>query len=270
MAKVTGAQLRAWRQRAGWDVPETARQLRHAAGDHHLPGHDSLVRAIRRRERENSSVTERYILLYARALGIPPCQLGADPPPAEQNVHAGEALAYWPASDGPGPSTVTMTDVGVIRGMLDALTALDCQFGGRHSRQYATAYLSEVVRPRLNAHGKEQVLRSFFAVAVEFALRVASMNLDAGHTLASRQILGTASSIAHQTGDLSLEAWVLARYGEQEIHGAMLARRHGEVETVRRHIERAVAYTGGAEILAETRRLRRGHLSSPSGRWPCR
>ena len=28
MARVTGAQLRAWRQRAGWDVPETARQLR--------------------------------------------------------------------------------------------------------------------------------------------------------------------------------------------------------------------------------------------------
>ena len=106
------------------------------------------------------------------------------------------------------------------------------------------------MRPRLNAHGKEQVLRSFFAVAVEFTLRVASMNLDAGHTLASRQLLGTASSIAHQTDDLSLEAWVLARYGEQEIHGAMLARRRGDVKTVRDHIERAVAYTGGAEILA--------------------
>ena len=253
MARVTGAQLRAWRQRAGWDVPETARQLRRAAGDDHLPDHDTLVRAIRRRERDNSSVTERYILLYARALDITPGQLCANPPPAEQSVHAGTnagALAYSPASDGPGPSAVTMTDVGVIRGMLDALTASDRQFGGRHSRQYATAYVSEFVRPRLNAHGKEQVLRSFFAVAVEFTLRVASMNLDAGHTLASRQLLGIASSIAHQTDDLSLEAWVLARYGEQEIHGAMLARRRGDVKTVRDHIERAVAYTGGAEILA--------------------
>ena len=50
MARVTGAQLRTWRQRAGWDVPETARQLRRAAGDDpHPPDHDTLVRAIRRR-----------------------------------------------------------------------------------------------------------------------------------------------------------------------------------------------------------------------------
>ena len=81
MARVTGAQLRDWRQRAGWDVPETARQLRRAAGDDHLPDHDTLVRAIRRRERDNSSVTERYILLYARALGIPPDDLAGGPLP---------------------------------------------------------------------------------------------------------------------------------------------------------------------------------------------
>ena len=81
MARVTGAQLRAWRQRAGWDVPETARQLRRAAGDDpHLPDHDTLVRAIRRRERDNSSVTERYILLYARALGITSGQLTIQEP----------------------------------------------------------------------------------------------------------------------------------------------------------------------------------------------
>ena len=81
MARVTGAQLRAWRQRAGWDVPETARQLRRAAGDDpHLPDHDTLVRAIRRRERDNSSVTERYILLYARALGVTTGQLTIQEP----------------------------------------------------------------------------------------------------------------------------------------------------------------------------------------------
>ncbi len=81
MARVTGAQLRAWRQRAGWDVPETARQLRRAAGDDpHLPDHDTLVRAIRRRERDNYSVTERYILLYARALGITSGQLTIQEP----------------------------------------------------------------------------------------------------------------------------------------------------------------------------------------------
>jgi hypothetical protein len=64
-------QLRAWRQRAGWDVPETARQLRRAAGDDHLPDHDTLVRAIRRRERDNSSVTERYFLLNGTSCSTP-------------------------------------------------------------------------------------------------------------------------------------------------------------------------------------------------------
>lgn len=110
MARITGAHLRAWRQWAGWDVPETARQLRRAAGDDpHIATHDSLVRQIRRRERENSGASERHILLYARALGITPAQLGGEPPSAAQDGQdsGGKALARWMVSDEAEPQTVS-------------------------------------------------------------------------------------------------------------------------------------------------------------------
>ncbi len=120
--------------------------------------------------------------------------------------------------------------------MLSALTASDRQFGGAHAREYATDYLGNLVLPRLRAHGDERVLRELFAVSTEFALRVASMHLDAGNARMSRKLLGAAGSLAQETDDLTLAAWVLARRGEQEIH--------------QRNTDRALAYTGGAAALA--------------------
>ena len=73
-----GAVLRQWRRARGWDVPETARRLRKAATDGHVPTHDSLVTMVHRWERADLS-TERYELLYARALGISPEDLSAGP-----------------------------------------------------------------------------------------------------------------------------------------------------------------------------------------------
>jgi transcriptional regulator with XRE-family HTH domain len=140
---------------------------------------------------------------------------------------------------GPGasiPPMVAIADVGVIRDTLRALTASDRQFGGAHARQYATDYLGNLVLPRLRAHGDERVLHELFAVSTEFALRVASMHLDAGNARMSRKLLGAAGSLAHETDDLTLAAWVLARRGEQEIH--------------QRNTDRALAYTGGAAAMA--------------------
>ena len=48
MPQIDGETLRSWRRSRGWDVPETARQLRHSAADGHMPAHDALVRMIRR------------------------------------------------------------------------------------------------------------------------------------------------------------------------------------------------------------------------------
>jgi len=68
MPHIEGETLRAWRRSRGWDVPETARRLRHAATDGQMPVHDALVRMIRRWERLGLT-TERYELLY-RAMGF--------------------------------------------------------------------------------------------------------------------------------------------------------------------------------------------------------
>lgn len=76
MPHIDGETLRAWRRSRGWDVPATARRLRHAAVDGQVPVHDALVRMIWRWERLGLK-TERYELLY-RALGFDGAQ--ASPP----------------------------------------------------------------------------------------------------------------------------------------------------------------------------------------------
>jgi tetratricopeptide (TPR) repeat protein len=72
MSRISGEMLRAWRRSLGWDVPRLARQLREAVGNDPLPVHDALVRMIYRWERGAHSLSERYELLYAAALGVEP------------------------------------------------------------------------------------------------------------------------------------------------------------------------------------------------------
>jgi hypothetical protein len=79
MPHIDGETLRAWRRSRGWDVPETARQLRHAALDGQVPVHDALVRMIWRWERLGLK-TELYELLY-RTLGFDEAQA---PPGSER------------------------------------------------------------------------------------------------------------------------------------------------------------------------------------------
>ena len=90
--RVDGAALQAWRRSLGWDVPETARRLRRAAGDGSLPPHDALVRMIRRWERGDVGVSERYVLLYAKAIGIGPSKLSGPPQPDEGALSSGPRL----------------------------------------------------------------------------------------------------------------------------------------------------------------------------------
>ena len=122
----------------------------------------------------------------------------------------------------------------------------DRQFGGNHGRVYAASYLSDIVMPRLHAPTTEKIRRDLFTVSIEFALRVAAMHLDAGQTATSRRLLGVALSMAYEIEDLALTAWVLARCGEQAIHEAMLTGHDG----ARKHIDRAMAYTGAASSMA--------------------
>jgi len=139
----------------------------------------------------------------------------------------------------PQPSPVlraTAADVAVMRRMLVAFTASERQFGGGSVRPHAVDYLRRVVAPRLRAGAGDDVFRDLCAVAVEFSLRVSSMQLDAGDSAASRGFLGSALPVAEQAGSPAMVAWVLARIGELDM---------GEGDA-----ERALAYTSGAASMA--------------------
>jgi hypothetical protein len=84
IATVDGRVLRAWRRSRGWDAPEMASRLRKAAQTAHIPTLDRLVNMVYRWEREGLK-TERYQLLYARALEIAPDDLPAGPEKASEN-----------------------------------------------------------------------------------------------------------------------------------------------------------------------------------------
>ena len=68
MPGIDGGTLREWRRTRGWDVPEMARQLRHAARGR-VAAHDGLIRMIYAWERGDHAISERYELLY-RKLGL--------------------------------------------------------------------------------------------------------------------------------------------------------------------------------------------------------
>jgi hypothetical protein len=99
------AWLRAQRQARGWNVPETARQLRAAAktsGDP-VPGNKAICTYIRRWERGQIEPSERYKLHYCKAYGIPPSDYGAQPP-QDHEARAADTPATAPTPAAPaGP-----------------------------------------------------------------------------------------------------------------------------------------------------------------------
>ncbi|MGI5206241.1 hypothetical protein ACQEU6_32295 [Spirillospora sp. CA-108201] len=225
------ARLRRERRTRGWDIPRMAQELRDAADyPHKMPSVRSLRRYIERWEKGDVvRVTERYRILYTRAFGMSDDALfedGPEPPPAPKTNEG---------------------DVEAIRGMLAALMTSDRQFGGTRVRQQATDYLTDVIEPRLRGHASDPLRRRLFAVSTEFTLRVAAMNLDADRLAASLTLLGRAASMANESGDPSLTAWVLSRRGEHEMHQAALARRPTQKSG---YVEQALAYTEGAAGIA--------------------
>ena len=125
-------------------------------------------------------------ITYGHLSGLRP--LGPDVTPAYGD---GKTWTGLPGRSDPadgsahGALTVAMDDIGVIRNMLAALTTSDRQFGGGHARAYAADYLHAVVWPRLHARCDDAVRHELIVVATEFMLRVASLDLDGGHTQAS-------------------------------------------------------------------------------------
>lgn len=227
------ARMRRERRALGWDIPRMAQELRNAADyPHKMPSVRSLRRYIERWEQGDVvRITERYRILYARALNMD-----------EDDLFQGgqEESAV------PKPSA---GDVEAIRGMLTALMTSDRQFGGARIRQQATDYLSDVIEPRLHGPAPDALRRRLFAVSTEFTMRVSAMNLDTDRLDASLTLLGRAASMANESGDVSLTAWVLSRRGEHEMHRAALAA--GSTQRAD-HVQRALAYTEGAVGVARS------------------
>ena len=88
MPRPDGATLRAWRLSRHWAVPEMARQVRRAAGDAqdtHVAEPRALKAMIHKWERDAVEISERYMLLYCKVLGVTPEQLADGSSSPEQS-----------------------------------------------------------------------------------------------------------------------------------------------------------------------------------------
>lgn len=225
------ARMRSERRARGWDIPRMARELRDASDyPHKMPSERSLTRYVERWEDgQVRRITERYRILYARALSMSQEELFEDGP---------QQLPV------PAP---TEGDVEAIRMMLTALMTSDRRFGGRRIRRQASDYLTDVIEPMLHGQPPEALKRQMFGLATEFTMRVSAMHLDTDQMDQALSLLGRASSMAAESADITLTAWVLARRGEHEMHQAALTSRPNRRANF---IQQALAYTEGAAGVA--------------------
>lgn len=80
---------------------------------------------------------------------------------------------------------VGMSDVDMVTAMTDRISALYGEFGGRHSRPMAAAFLVNTVTPCLKAPGPESVRKAMMSVASELCYLAGHMSVDEGlHGLA--------------------------------------------------------------------------------------
>lgn len=145
MTGIDGGTLREWRRSRGWDVPETARQLRRAAKGGAMPAHDALVRMVYRWERQGLR-TERYELLYARTLAITSERLASGPGAAPGRSEArGEP---WPPHDTDLTAAGDRVAAGAPRAdeATDELCAMLTDYGAALGR-FASAGTDEIVPP---------------------------------------------------------------------------------------------------------------------------
>lgn len=131
-------------------------------------------------------------------------------------------MARWlvsPPADPPygtsGRRRVGMDDVAAVRATLQMFEGLDHQFGGGHARTAAVQYLSDAVKPLLQATYTDAIGRDLFSVAAQFTYKTGAMAYDVGlHGLARRYFV-QALNLAHASGDRPLGGKVLALMSHQ-------------------------------------------------------
>jgi transcriptional regulator with XRE-family HTH domain len=119
VGRVWADRIREERRARGWDKPEMARRLAHAAGDARsgLPDHESLLTYVKRWERAVVGISERYRLLYACAFGLDEDDLfgarstgGAAFREPSLPARAAIELAAWIEGTNVGERTLTLLD----------------------------------------------------------------------------------------------------------------------------------------------------------------
>jgi hypothetical protein len=232
MPHIDGETLRTWRRSRGWDVPEIARRLRHAAADGQVPVHDALVRMIWRWERLGLK-TERYELLY-RALGFDDAQ--AFPPGAARNEPGGDLDAGDEARGVMAWVNRTNTSDDAIAEMARAASYL----AEAHTRLPARKILPEV----LGVHQAVQALlldgrqrlrqtRDLLRIDSELLAHACLLLGDLGHYESARQCASAALLCAQEAEADEGITWSVmaktARWQVRFVEAAELARRGFEV-----------------------------------------
>lgn len=232
MPHIEGETLRAWRRSLGWDVPEMARRLRHAAVDGQVPVHDALVRMIWRWERLGLK-TERYELLY-RALGFD--DAAAAPPGGALHEPGSDMGAADEARDVMAWITGTNTTDDAIAEMARAASYL----AEAHTRVTPRKILPEV----LGVHQAVQALlldgrqrlrqtRELLRIDSELLAHACLLLGDLGQYQAARQC-GSAALLCAQEAEADEGiTWSVmaktARWQVRFVEAAELARRGFEV-----------------------------------------
>jgi hypothetical protein len=229
MPRITGATVLAWRRSMGWDVPETARRLRKAAGSAALPHHEALVRMIRRWEREDSGVSERYELLYRDALGGGPsaaaprladalasaslADLAAEHDPRSEIagiksdtdlIYAAEHAAFGrPAhiASAYGAGRIGIQHIQQIERTTSVFRRWDNEYGGGLRRKAVIGQLSEVTGLLDGPFEGEHAERRLFSAVADLAQLAGWMSWDLQlHATAQRYYL-LALNLARDAGD---------------------------------------------------------------------
>jgi tetratricopeptide (TPR) repeat protein len=191
-----------------------ARKIRRAAGDTHIAEPDALKAMIHKWERDAVEISERYMLLYCKVLGITPESLVSGP---RQPEHSEPASAPVPGIHlRPPIEALTAIQLEELIILLNdqwhALVRTDNLLGPRHALGGVREQLGVIetlvrtVRPPVRA----EVLK----LGARYAESAAGLHEDSGDMPGADYWTGRAMEWALEAGDRLMTSWALFRRGE--------------------------------------------------------
>jgi transcriptional regulator with XRE-family HTH domain len=219
--------IRTERKVRGWDKPEMARRLAHAAGKARggLPSHESLLSYVKRWERGGvEKISERYRLLYARAFGISEEELfGKDEGDVNRRDFVGSSLVAsftLTVSTDDGSSTgrrIGASTIARLRHRTARLRRLDDVLGGVDTYRVYRDELSATTALATKGGYTDATGRALMAVVAEQAQQAGWAAFDAGWQPTARKHFRESLTAASDAGDTSLIANAMAYLAYQKI-----------------------------------------------------